>query len=93
MLQPASNRDVGGMGRVGLSSPAQQMPNRSVHPRLYSPSGYNPVDKMPDTSPKEPRMSPMSAIDLSDFKVVLFLVSLALMVPCLTTAVGMASDG
>lgn len=66
MLQPASNRGVGGTMEVGWSSPVQQMAERSVHPRLYSPPGYNPVAIMPDASLNETTMRPMSAMSVSD---------------------------
>ena len=65
---------------------------RSVHPRLYSPPGYNPVAMMPDASLNETTMRPMSAMGFPTAQVVLFLVSLALMVPCLTMARGLALE-
>ena len=71
---------------VGWSSPVQQMAERSVHSGLYSPPGYNPVAMMPDASLNETTMRPMSAMSVPTAQVVLFLVSLALMVPCLTMA-------
>ena len=66
MLQLASNRGVGGTMGVGWPSPVQQMAERSVHPRLYSPPGYNPVAMMPDASLNETTMKPMSAMSVSD---------------------------
>lgn len=66
MLQLASDRGVGGTRGVGWSSPVQQMAERSIHPRLYSPPGYNPVAMMPDASLNETTMRPMSAMSVSD---------------------------
>lgn len=66
MLRLASNRGVGGTMEVGWSRPVQQMAERSVHPCLYSPPGYNPVAMMPDASLNETTMRPTSAMSVSD---------------------------